>query len=383
MEKRPLIPVFIFLIAYFFLILVVIHFSNIQPDEYSHKSLEIVSQWKLPNQTSHKLVPHQIINGEVIPYLSHPPLAYYTLYGFNRLFGLSSYYVLNGILVLVSAFFVYLTICLLTLKRAQRDFSLYAWLGMVVYLFSYPILKFQFFNFHPDIFVLPFLIIAQYLFLKLLLKERYRSVKYLFLIGLFLSIMSYSSWFGAVFNFIIILIALFNLRKGYKLVPYIILASVITISITLLIYGQYALYGGWKNVIFYFKDTYLRESPFYGPLRQSGFHILLQIIKSLGVFLVCLGLLVLQSFMTKKRKFLFTKNGYRYLILSLMPVLIYSVLLIHYFQNTFASLYFTAPLIVILIIWLEKLYRLAENKAMILKIVSLIILSNLSLFLFF
>lgn len=383
MEKRPLIPVFIFLIAYFFLILVVIHFSKIRPDEYSLKSLEIVGQWKLPNHTSHKLVPHQIINDEVIPYLSHPPLAYYTLYGFNRLFGLSSYYVLNGILVLVSAFFVYLTICLLTLKRAQRDFSLYAWLGMVVYLFSYSILKFQFFNFHPDIFVLPFLIIAQYLFLKLLLKERYRSVKYLFLIGLFLSIMSYSSWFGAVFNFIIILIALFNLRKGYKLVPYIILASVITISITLLIYGQYALYGGWKNVIFYFKDTYLRESPFYGPLRQSGFHILLQIIKSLGVFLVCLGLLVLQSFMTKKRKFLFTKNGYRYLILSLMPVLIYSVLLIHYFQNTFASLYFTAPLIVILIIWLEKLYRLAENKSMILKIVSLIILSNLSLFLFF
>lgn len=383
MVKRPLIPVFIFLVAYFFFILTVIHFSNIQPDEYSHKSLDIVGQWKLPQHTSYKLVPHQIRNGEAIPYLSHPPLAYYTLYGFNRLFGLSSYYVLNGILVIISAFFVYLTISLLTLKHAQREFSLYAWLGMLIYLFSYPILKFQFFNFHPDIFVLPFLIIAQYLFLKLLMKERYRSVKYLFLIGLFLSIMSYSSWFGAVFNFIIILIAIFNLRKGYKLVPYIILTSVITISITLIIYGQYSLFGGWKNVIYYFKDTYLRESPFYGPLRQSGFHILLQIIKSLGVFLIFIGWLVLQSFLTKKRKFLFTKNGYRYLVLSLMPVVIYSVLLIHYFQNTFASLYFTAPLVVIMIIWLEKLYRFAENKTTVLKIVSLIILTNLSLFLFF
>jgi Dolichyl-phosphate-mannose-protein mannosyltransferase len=381
--KRPLVPVIIFLFAYFIVILSVIHFSNLRPDEYSIKSLDIVHNWKISKNSSYKLVPHQTIKDSVLPYLSHPPLAYYALYGFNRVFGFSSYYVLSGILVIVSAFFVYLTICLLTLKRAQRESSLYAWLGMLIYLFSYPILKFQFFNFHPDIFVLPFLIIAQYLFLKLLMKERYRSAKYLTLIAIFLALMSYSSWFGAVFNFIIILIALFNLRKGYKLVPYIILASFITISVSLLIYGQYALYGGWKNIIYYFKDTYWRESPFYGQLRQSGLHIFVQLMKNLGVFLICLAWFIVQSFMTKKGKFLFTKNGYRYLVLSLFPVLIYSVLLIHYFQNTFASLYFTAPLVVVMIIWLEKMYKLVENKTAVLKIVSLIILSNLSLFLFF
>ena len=381
--KRPLIAVFIFLLVYLFSVLCFVHWSEIKPDEYSIRALDIVRNWKSPHSSSYKLVPHQSINDSSIPYLSHPPLAYYTLYAFNGVFGFSSYYILNGILVILSGFFVYLTICLLTLKQAKRENSRYAWLGMIIYLFSYPILRYQFFNFHPDIFVLPFLIISQYLFLKLLMKERYRSIKYLFLIGLFLSIMSYSSWFGAVFNFIIILITLFNLRKGYKLVPYIILASVVTISMTLVIYGQYALFGGWKNVIYYFKDTYLRESPFYGHLRPSGFQILLQMIKSLGVFLICLGGLIWKSFIAKKRRFLFTKNGYRYLVLSILPVLIYSVLLIHYFQNTFASLYFTAPLVVIMIIWLEKLYRLAENKNTILKIVSLIILSNLSLFLFF
>jgi hypothetical protein len=380
-KKRPLLWVVLFLLAYILVILAIISSSKIVPEEYSQKSLLIVEYWESHSLIQSGFIPSFIQDNKVLPYLSHPPLAYYFLYGFNKLFGFKSYYVLNGLLVAVSAFFVYLTICLLTLKKAKTEPSFYAWLGMIVYLSSYPILRFQFFNFHPDIFVLPFLIISQYLFLKLLMKERYRSIKYLVLIGLFLALLSYSSWFGAVFNFIIILIAIINLRKGYKLVSYIVLASFITLTLTMLIYGQYSFYGGWKNVIFYFKDAYWRESPFYGQLRQTSIQIFIQIIKSLGILLFALFTLFILSVMAKKRKFLFTKNGYRYLVLSISPVLIYSLLLIHYFQNTFVSLYFTAPLAISIVIWLEKLFRFEKTHYTVLKIVGLIVLSNLSLFL--
>jgi hypothetical protein len=381
--KRPLLWVIMFLIAYQILILIIIHLGSIHPQDYSQKALSIIQYWKTHGWNLHHFVPTYLQETSSIAYLSHPPLSYYSLFGFNSLFGFKSYYVFNSLLVAVSAFFIYLTICLLTLKHARREVSIYAWIGMILYLTAFPILSYQFFNYHPDIFVLPFLIISQYIFLKLLMKERYRSVKYLFLIGLFLAIMSYSSWFGAIFNLMVIFIALINLRKGYKLFPYIIIAVLVTSSITLLIYGQYALAGGWKNVIYYFKDTYLRESPFYGHLRQSGFEILVQMIKRLGVLFIVLAVLIFYSFIAKKRKFIFTKNGYKYLILSVIPVLIYSVLLVHYFQNPFASLYFVPPLVVSISIWLEKLFKATEARSALVKIVGLIVLTNLSLFLLF
>ena len=381
--KRPLLWVIMFLIAYQILILIIIHLGSIHPQDYSQKALSIIQYWKTHGWNLHHFVPTYLQETSAIAYLSHPPLSYYSLFGFNSLFGFKSYYVFNSLLVAVSAFFIYLTICLLTLKHARREVSSYAWIGMILYLTAFPILSYQFFNYHPDIFVLPFLIISQYIFLKLIMKERYRSVKYLFLIGLFLAIMSYSSWFGAIFNLMIIFIALINLRKGYKLFPYIIIAVLVTSSITLLIYGQYALAGGWKNVIYYFKDTYLRESPFYGHLRQSGFEILVQMIKRLGVLFIVLAVLIFYSFIAKKRKFIFTKNGYKYLILSVIPVLIYSVLLVHYFQNPFASLYFVPPLVVSISIWLEKLFKATEARLALIKIVGLIVLTNLSLFLLF
>jgi hypothetical protein len=381
--KRPLLWVIVFLLAYQILILALIHAGAIEPQDYSQKALSIIDFWKTHAWSQHHFVPTYVHNSSAIAYLSHPPLSYYSLFGFNSVFSFKSYYVFNSLLVAISAFFIYLTICLLTLKHAKTETSPFAWIGMILYLTAYPILNYQFFNFHPDIFVLPFLIISQYIFLKLLMKERFRSVKYIFLIGLFLAIMSYSSWFGAVFNFMIILIAFINLRKGYKLFPYIIIAVLVTGSITLLIYGQYALAGGWKNVIYYFKDTFLRESPFYGHIKQSGFEILTQMIKRLGVLFVVLAILIFYSFLAKKRKFIFTKNGYKYLILSVIPVLIYSILLVHYFQNPFASLYFVPPLVVSISIWLEKLFKSKVDRLDLIKIVGLIVLTNLSLFLFF
>jgi hypothetical protein len=373
--RRPLISVFLFLMIYNIIILSIIHFTHIQPENYSIQSLQIVNNWHTEKLKQHHFIPK--INSTKSYYLSHPPFAYYFLYGFQRLTGTQSYFVLNSFLVSISALFIYLTIALLALKKAKTETSLYSWIGMVLYLSSYPVLKFQYFNFHPDIFVITPLIAAQYVFLKLLMKERYRSVKYIIIISLLLIIVNYSSWFGVIFSFIISLIALFNLRKGYKLFPYIFLALFIAAFSTILTYSQYAIFGGWKNVIYYFKDTYLRESPLFGHLRHTFIQIILNSIKSIGFLLLILISLVTYSIMSRRRKFLFTKNGYRYLILSLFPTFFYSVLLIQYFQNEFVSLYFIAPLIVSICIWMEKLFRNQTSISQLSKLVLLIIISNL------
>lgn len=378
--KRPLIPVLFFLFLYNILVLSIIHYSKIEPEIYSINSLKIVHNWQAEKLSIHHFIP-KIDSFNY--YLSHPPFAYYFLFFFQKLTNTKSYFVLNSILVSISAFFIYLTIALLSIKKAKSEFSLYSWIGMIIYISSYPVLKFQYFNFHPDIFVVTALIITQYIFLKLIMKERYRSSKYIFLISLLLIIVNYSSWFGVVFSFIISLIALYNLRKGYKLFPYIFIALFIAAFSSMLTYTQYAVFGGWKNVIFYFKDTYLRESPLFGHLRLTFFQIILNNIKSIGILLFTLFSLVLFSVFSKRRKFLFTKNGYRYLILSLLPTLLYSILLIQYFQNEFASLYFVAPIIVSICIWLEKLFKVDMSKSKLIQIVLLIALTNLSFSYFF
>lgn len=376
--QRPLLKIFLILTMYIIVVLSVIYLGDIQPESYSIKTQHIIEYWQQNGWLVSGCIPKE--SAESGYYLSHPPFAYYTLYFFQKILGFKSYYVLNGLLVALSGFFVYLTICLLSLKKASREFSVFALLGMLIYLTAYPILRFQFFNYHPDIFVVPFLIISQYLFLKLLMKERYRSVKYLLLIGLLLFILNYSSWFGLVFSLIILLLAIFNLRKRYKLFPYILLVGFITAFVCFFIFSQYAVMGGWKNVIFYFKDTYLRESPLYGHLRQTAWQIIIQVIKNLGILLLALFLIFGYSIFAKRRKFLFTKNGYRYLILSLVPIFLYSVLLIQYFQNTFTALYFVAPLSVCISIWLEKNFKDRATYSFLAKIVLIIVLTNLSLF---
>jgi len=348
------------------------------PESYSKNTIDIISYWNENGISNAKFIP--TIGSSKHYYLSHPPFSYYFLYAFQKLTGFKSYYVLNSILVSISAFFIYLTITLLSVKQAKKDFSIYGWIGMILYLSAYPILRFQYFNYHPDIFVLTALIASQYVFLKLLMKERYRSLKYIFLISILLIIINYSSWFGVVFSFIISLIAIFNLRKGYRLFPYILIAIFITGFSTLFTFSQYAYFGGWKNVFYYFSDTYLRESPLYGNLKQTSLEIFFHIFKNLWVFILSLICLVIYSSLSKKRKFLFTKNGYRYLVLSLFPTVLYSILLIQYFQNNFACLYFVPPLIITICIWLEKIFQAENSRRNLLKIVLLIVLSNLSLF---
>lgn len=316
-------------------------------------------------------------------YISHPPFSFYFLYFIEKTTCSNHFFLCNLLLVLISGIFIYLTIALLTVQHAKRNYTIYGFIGLILYTTHPSVLKYQLLNYHPDIFVQSLLIISNYILVKVMMKERYHSPKYLILFSIVMFLMNYSSWFGVIYSSIILLIGLFNLRRGYKFIPYILLTAVIVFATLLLTYSQYAYIGGWKNVIYYFKDTYLRESLLGGDIGHTSWSIFRHILKNIGNFVILIGVLIIVAIIKRRRKFAFTKNGYRFVFISIVPILLYSIVFIKYFQNAYMSLYFIPALTVIIAVWLEKMYKNYDNNRELLKLAFSIVISNLTLFVLF
>ncbi len=375
----------LYFIIYFIGIFLLLRYTTITYESYSAKSLEIVNYWNKTGIVQSKFIPTYSLRDSNSSefFLSHPPLSYYFLFAFNKLVRSEYFYILNFGLILISALFIYLTIALLTLKKAKTEYSKFGFIGVILYSTHPAVINYQLLNFHPDIFVNTLLVILSYILVKVMMKNRYNSIKYLVLFSLVVFLLNYSSWFGVIYSTIICIIGLFNLRRTYKFVPYLLLTIGIVSSTILLIYTQYAYVGGWKNVILYFKDTYIQESFLKGGLGKTGFQIMVHVLQDIGSYVLIIAILVLSSIHKRKQKFIFTKNGYRYLFLSILPIVFYSIIFIQYFQNSFTSLYFIPALSVILSIWIEKIFKNELRNAELVKIVSLIVLSNISLFAIF
>jgi hypothetical protein len=354
--------------------------NSYELDQYTQKSIDIVNCWEKQGLISSHFIPRTSNDSVHTFSFSHPPFSYYFLYLVNKISGSKYHFIASALLTIVSAIFVYLTILLLTLKKAKSEFSIFAFIGVIIYTTHPSVLKYQVYNFHPDIFVQTLLIISIYIFIKVMMKERFHSPKYLFSFGLCLFLMNYSSWFGVIFSAIIFLLGLINLRRGYRFVAYLIINFVVLFVAVGLVFTQYASIGGWKNLVYYFKDTYVQESFLEGHIYQTTFQIVAQILKNVGNLLIVIFILIFMSIKNRQRKFIFTKNGYRYVVISVLPVVLYSFVFIQYFQNSYTSIYLITPLTVIIAIWLEKMYKKRFDNSSLLKIIGLIVLSNLSLF---
>lgn len=355
--------------------------THFQRSDYSAKSMEVTSYWSKHGWIASKGVPmYTDTLGHSSLLMSHPPGAYTFLYAFGKVYRSPYYFVANLLLTILSACFIYLTISLLSLKKAQSEFSIYGLIGVLIYTTHPSVLRFQVLNFHPDIFVQTILIISIYVFTKMLMKQRYHSFKYIFFFCLCLFIMNYSSWFGAVYTFCLILMGLFSLRRSYQPLFFVLLAVGILGLSHILIYSQYSSAAGWKEVLSYFKNTYIQESFLSGGIRQTFWQIFWQICQNIGNLLGIILLLFFAALIQKRRRFVFTKNGYRYLVIAIFPTIFYAFLFIQYFQNGYTSLYLIGPLTVIIAIWLEKMYHEPQYRLTLLKIIGVIVLSNISLF---
>ncbi len=314
-------------------------------------------------------------------YVSHPPFSYYFYLFFKIILGVKNIIWVNFILTALSSFFVYLIICTLTLKKASLDFSKYAFGGALLYLSTPAVINFQILNCHPDIFVQSLFVIFSYVFLKMMVKGKFRSFKYIFILSLLVFLLCYSSWIGFFYTFTILLFGLFNLRKGYKMVSIVLISLFVSLFTLFMIYTQYAKIEGWISIIFTFKNIYLKQSLFQGHYFQALKNIIYHHFIFIGNMIFVLLLLIGYS-ISNKNKMLFTKNGYKFLIISFVPLFLFYFIFFNYSQNAYVVLYLASPLAIVAAIWIEKLQKTKKNPFFSNLIFALIIFLNLVQFLF-
>lgn len=359
-----------------------------KPEYYTIFSVNIINNWNNLNFFLNHGVPmissnslNEIHLHYTKFYVSHPPFSYYFYLFFKSFLGIKNIVWVNFFLTALSSFFIYLTICTLTLKKASKDFSKYAFGGVLLYLSSPAVLSFQILNCHPDIFVQSLFIIFSYVFLKMMVKGKYRSFKYLIVLGLLIFLMCYSSWIGLFYTITILLFGLFNLRKGYKMIPIVIISLSISIFTLFMIYTQYAKIEGWITIIFTFKNIYLKQSLFQGHYFEALKNIIYHHFQYIGNIVFCMFILIFYS-ISKKNKMLFTKNGYKFLIMSFLPLFLFYLIFFNYSQNAYVVLYLVSPLSIVTAIWIEKIQKTNKNPLFSNLIFGLIITLNIFQFLF-
>jgi hypothetical protein len=327
-------------------------------------------------------------------YVSHPPFAYIMPYFFHKILHITptnlSLQIFHIIVNLVSALFIYLIVCLLGQQKPFAKLYISGLVGFVVYLFNPGVLWFQTNTYMSDMLVHLFFILGVYTMLKLLMRKRFFSPKYLVFYSLFLFLMIYTSWLGLFFAFSVFLYSLIKLRHEKVFLPLMFLTIGTTFFALWLIIKQYSSIAGTDAFAIQMLDR-VSERGSIGGEGIIGFFVkkIKEIIRVLETYalsylpifllLMTFGWLVL----TRARlRIVFTKNGYRFLWLSTLPVILLHFTLLNYSGHHFVSLYGSLFLSVLIAILYDKL-RQAKTLPRVVLNAGVVILATLSVAIYY
>lgn len=327
-------------------------------------------------------------------YVSHPPFAYIMPHAFHQLLHIKptnlSLQIFHLLVNLVSALFIYLIVCLLGQQKPFAKLYISGLVGVVVYLFNPGVLWFQTNTYMSDMLVHLFFILGVYTMLKLLMRKRFFSIKYLVYYSLFLFLMIYTSWLGLFFAFAVFLYSLIKLRNEKVFLPLIFITIGVSFFALWLIVKQYSIIAGTDAFVLQMLDRVsergsLAGSGFFGffimKIKQTFTVIKTYMLSYLPIFLLLItfGWLVLTK---AKLRIVFTKNGYRFLWLSTLPVLLLHFTLLNYSGHHFVSLYGSLFLSVLIAILYDKL-RQAEVMSRLMLNAGVVILAVLSVAIYY
>ena len=201
-------------------------------------------------------------------YVSHPQFAYIFPYLVFKLFQIKptvlSIEIFHLVINFFCAGFIYLIICLLSIQRPFKKIFIPGLIAFIVYLFSPAVLWFQANTYMSDTLVhLPF-ILAVYTILKLLMRKRFYSVKYLLYYALFLFLMIYTSFLGIFFAATVFLYSLIKLRKETVFLPLIFITISVSALTVLLIINQYSQINGLEAYVIQMIDRFSERGSFSG-----------------------------------------------------------------------------------------------------------------------
>ena len=286
-------------------------------------------------------------------YVSHPPLAYYFPYAVFKLLHIRPavlpLQVFNMLFHLIAALFVYFTVCLLSFNRARSYLHFPSLVAYTIYLFLPATLWFQGNVYMSDMAVhLPF-VIGVYITLKMIIRQKFYVPKYIFWYALNLFIMLYTSWLGLFFVFGVVVYSLLHVRdtRGFRVLIWVsVLLAFFTIR--LIIY-QYSQINGIEAYIHELFNRYLLRGS-VGELHEGFLHFLLSyfilfknilynyLANYLPIYILLAGFVWI-SITKAKLKIVFSGNGYRFLWLSILPIVLMHLVFLHYSSHDFTVLY--------------------------------------------
>lgn len=328
-------------------------------------------------------------------YVSHPQFAYIFPYLVFKLLHIKptvlSLEVFHLFINFFSAAFIYLITCLLSIQRPFKQVFIPGLIAFTVYLFSPAVLWFQCNTYMSDTLVhLPF-ILAVYTILKLLMRKRFYSPKYLFYYALFLFLMIYTSFLGLFFAAAVFFYSLIKLRKENVFIPLMLITISVSFFTLFLIVKQYSQINGLEAYILQMVDRFSERGGFNGSTFLNTLHKVLSNLKTIFInygtsylpIFVLLGIFAVLTLKKAKMGLVFTKNGYRFLWLSALPVLLLHFVLLNYSGHDFVMLYGSLFLSVLVGILYDKLKRAEVLKPLVLHTgIAMVILSSLAIYYF-
>ncbi len=286
-------------------------------------------------------------------YVSHPPFAYYFPYFLFKVIHMRPdvlpLQLLNMAMGLLAAIFVYFTVCLLSFNRARSYLHFPSFVAYTVYLFLPSTLWFQGNVYMSDMAVhLPF-VIGVYIVLKMVLRRKFYVPKYILGYILVLFIMIYTSWLGVFFAFGVLVYSLLHVRdiRGFRV---LIWSTIIITFFTLrLITYQYSEINGMEAYAHEILNRYLLRGS-VTQLHHGFLHFLFAyfilfkdiiynyLVNYLAIYLLIAGFAWI-AITKAKLKIVFSDNGYRFIWLSVLPVVLMHLVFMQYSEQDFTVLY--------------------------------------------
>jgi hypothetical protein len=286
-------------------------------------------------------------------YVSHPPFAYYLPYILFKTLHIRPdvlpLQIFNMLLGFLTALFVYFTVCLLSFNRARSYLHFPSFIAYTVYLFMPATLWFQGNVYMSDMAVhLPF-VIGVYIVLKMILRRKFYVPKYILGYILILFIMIYTSWLGVFFAFGVLVYSLLHVRSisGFRVLIWSTIA-VAFVTLRLIAY-QYSEISGMEAYAHEIVNRYLLRGSL-GRLHQGFLHFLLSyffllkdilynyLANYLAIYLLIAGF-AWTAITRAKLKIVFSENGYRFIWLSVLPVVLMHLAFMQYSAQDFTALY--------------------------------------------
>lgn len=286
-------------------------------------------------------------------YVSHPPFAYYFPFAIFKLLNIRPDVVplqlLNFGLHFVCALFVYFIVCLLSLHPARNGLYVPALIAFAFYVFSPATLWFQGNVYMADMAVQTPFIIGVYIVLKMIIRQKFYVSKYIFFYVLTLFLMIYTSWLGVFFALGVLVYALLHVRANKNFRVLILLTLLTSVFALRLFTYQYSQIAGTMAYITEMFHRFIEQGSL--GVREEGYfnflwsyvrftkNIVFNYVVNYFLFYIIIAAFVWLAVSRAKLKIVFSENGYRFIWLSVLPVLLLHTIFLSYSEHDFTVLY--------------------------------------------